>query len=1157
MKTFLQAFMAVSFLASAAGAYEQVDFKKQISELSLMSPSGVSASGERIYLSDSKANSVFIFDREGKLLEKTGTRGQGNKNFDNPGALAYGNGKVYIADTGNSRIQVIDADGRFLWVFGSRGSEQGQLDKPEAVAVASDGRVYVADTGNNRVQIYSADGIFLYGFTGKETGKPGISRPSRIAVDPSDSIYVLDSGGSRIVKFTPEGTQTQEIAVRADAFCVDRYGFIYAVEARQGKVREMDKDGKVLGVFGTSGAGPGQFLKPSDMTADPSGSLLVADAGNKRALEFRLENKDKSTELPVNPRTRINLLGPAAVYKQKVAAFTPLKDSAIAGYLPDSRELALISRDGTVKKKFGKRGKELGQTYEPQGLAFSAEKGILVSDTGNNRIQIFTAEGEVAAAFGEKAGMFGSSSKEGRLSDPAGVAVNEKGTLYVADTRNARIQAFNPDGIFLFSIGPKLGSYMLKEPVSVQWDPAGYLYFLDRSVKKIFKVEPSGKLVSAWGRPGPGIQELEDPVAMAYDGRNYIYVLDRKAARLKLYDIYGNWVTNFFAKGKGEKELYDPAGVGFADGKVFISDPGNSKVLAFEVRPILAPPARIAASASEGKARLEWTYPDKALAAKYHVYRSSVAGGPYAETAATDSLSVVDAPEETHTTYYYQIAVEAWTGDVGFKSGEIRIFLPGSVNVAQMALDKIDLGYIFSANYKYYLKNPVGKVVVANNTDDTFSKVTLSFSLKDFMDFPYDNVIEEIGPRKKVEVPLMATLNNRILDVSEDTPIQAQFKVTYYDKGKEQVITLNKPVKVLSRNAIIWDRSERMANFITPKDPPVFAFSRSALLMKPKAEARLLNRNLSTALMLWSAAGELGISYLTDPANPYEKIKTSQEFPLDTVQMPRDTLKLKSGECKDLVGLFATLFEGAGLRTAMIDYPGHISLMFDTGLADPAEIGVPSDRLIKYQDTYWMPVETTMAGKSFAESTRQALNTYKNSEKEARIIDTRKAWQEFEPVTLPEARSEGPMPDKEGSVKRFSEDAKVFSKMRYDYLKEHFEENKDETDSAIGLGILEAQYGNYEAAKARFNKILAKDALNPSALNNMGSVYFEEKNYSKAAELYLKASRADQYDAGIWMNRARASLKMGDSKAAKTLAGKAVELDSGLRDMADALLHAE
>ena len=136
---------------------------------------------------------------------------------------------------------------------------------------------------------------------------------------------------------------------------------------------------------------------------------------------------------------------------------------------------------------------------------------------------------------------------------------------------------------------------------------------------------------------------------------------------------------------------------------------------------------------------------------------------------------------------------EAFTETITAEAG------PASRNVAPMEIVPVELSYIFSANYKYYIKNPVGRIAVQNNTESAFSNVKVSFFLKDFMDFPSDTIVKEIAPHSKAQVDLMATLNNRLLNINEDTPIQCQLTMTYYVDGAEKTFTLNRPVKVLSK----------------------------------------------------------------------------------------------------------------------------------------------------------------------------------------------------------------------------------------------------------------------------------------------------------------------------------------------------------------------
>src|SRR6185295_8017072 len=97
------------------------------------------------------------------------------------------------------------------------------------------------------------------------------------------------------------------------------------------------------------------------------------------------------------------------------------------------------------------------------------------------------------------------------------------------------------------------------------------------------------------------------------------------------------------------------------------------------------------------------------------------------------------------------------------------------------------------------------------------------------------------------------------------------------------------PLRVYSRNAITWDDPERIANFVTPKDPPVLDFAREILRQAPKEPlAQALGANLVAAAHLWDALGESGVQFFTNPGNPYEKVSEDPNFPVDYTQFPRE-----------------------------------------------------------------------------------------------------------------------------------------------------------------------------------------------------------------------------------------------------------------------------
>lgn len=1108
-------------------AFDELNVKEPVADAALTAPGPLALGPDRLYVLDA-GKGLLVFDAAGKIVKQASVKG---------GAVAVSpSGKVYVADSGGNRVQVLDKDGAPVAAFGSKGNGPGQLRDPRGVAVGPSGKVYVADSGNGRVQFYTGEGIFL-GTLGSPPAE--FKDPAAVVVDLSETIHVFDASAGRIERFSPSGQRLNPLAVDGDAFTVDPFGTTYVVQGKAAKVLEILYDGSVS-PLGTKGARLGQFQKPAAAATDADGTLYVSDAGNKRVQRIVLFSRKRGPRLQTPVRAGLILEGPVSALDVKAAALTAAEHGRFYGFDAQKAQYALLSPQGEAESAFGIPAKHAAFTKRVAGLAFVPGTGLFASQPDLNQIAVFDSTGNVALTFGRKEGIFEKKSKEGNLHTPLGLAVSDKGTIYVADSGNVRVQAFSAQGVFLKGFGPKLDSFQLVEPVAVAWDPEGFLFILDRGARKVVKCETSGKFLEAWGG-------LEAPIAIALDGRGYVYVLDA-GPRLHVFNAKGAVLGSFFSAGRGATDLAEPSAIAFASGKLWVSDPGKAKLLAYNVLPILEPPLSVSTAAAEGTARLRWPGSEDGWLKAYRVYRATASDGPFSEAGTATATEYADKDLPGYATYYYRVAAESKTGVLGPPSASALVYVPGTFNRPPIEITKVDIGNIFSANYKYYLKNPVGSLKLVNNEDLLFKNVKISFALKDFMDYPYDIPLEEIEPKAALGIPLQATLNNRILDVSEDTPIQALFTITYYESGREQRISLAKPLKVYSKNSIVWDKPERLANFVTTKDPPVFDFGRSILSMKLEG-GETVARPLRDAAALWDALGAIGLSYVPDAKSPYERVSEDAAFPEDTVQIPRETLKHRTGDCDDLVALCASLFEGASLRTAFLDYPGHLAFMFDTGAGDPAAVGLPEERLVSYGGSYWVPVETTLVGKSFAEATRTAANLYRqmDDKHKVRVIDVHEAWATYEPMTLPASQWNPEAPKGEEVGKRFAADAKALAEDRYAALKslygQRLKSDGADAEARVELGLLELEAGKPAEAKKQFEELLKENQQDPAALNNLGSLAFSEGDFQAAEAFYAKAAAADAQDPGILLNRARAAIALKKGAEAKAFLDAAAKKD--------------
>ncbi|XP_059186592.1 tripartite motif-containing protein 3-like [Centropristis striata] len=243
--------------------------------------------------------------------------------------------------------------------------------------------------------------------------------------------------------------------------------------------------------------------------------------------------------------------------------------------------------------RVGTRGRDKGEFTNLQGISTSSNGRIVVADSNNQCIQVFSNDGQFKMRFGVRG------RSPGQLQRPTGVTVDVNGDIIVADYDNRWISIFSSDGKFK----NKIGAGRLMGPKGVAVDKNGHIITVDNKACCVFIFQSNGKLVTKFGARGTSDRHFAEkgsanialeqklsksgpvfsPHFVAVNNKNEIVVTDFHNHSVKVYNADGEFLFKFGSHGEGNGQFNAPTGVAVdANGNIIVADWGNSRIQVFD-----------------------------------------------------------------------------------------------------------------------------------------------------------------------------------------------------------------------------------------------------------------------------------------------------------------------------------------------------------------------------------------------------------------------------------------------------------------------------------------------------------------------------------------------------------------------------------------------
>ena len=615
----------------------------------------VDSSSGAIYVADTGNNRVQVFDRAGAYVEDV------PGHFSNPSGVAVDGttGYVYVADRNNNVVQVFDSDRANVANITS-------LLNPSGVAVDGPaGRLYVANTVNNTVPVFD---------TATRARVADLNatfvQPTAVAVDgATGAVYVASAGSGAVLIFN--STTSDRIAGLPGQF--DRpfgvaaggpAGRIYVADALNNTVRIFDT-AYAFNVAGPAGWDVLTVTMPAGSVRDAAGNgnaesntASIFIAGGPTPIVSAVQDSPTNASTigftvdfgePVDGFAAANVTLSGTAMPGGVDNFTtadnttytfdvaPSADGTVRVDVPAGAARDALDRPSLEAARFWITRDSASPTpaiaaAQPSSVSlvqFAVRFDEAVNGTTLAAEDIDASSGTVQGTriSPQRDSTFGRISVTSSLFDsPYGIAVDDSGNIYVADTGNNRVRVFDSGRNLVANI-----SSQMRDPLGVAVDDfSGRVYVTDPPSNAVRVFDSDGIHVA--DLPGP----FANPYGVAVDGAGNVYVSNFNSGTVRVFDSDRNYVADL--PGPFDRPYLVAAG---STGSIYVADTGNNTVQIFDsatrdhVADLPGPSSNPAAVAEDGSGNVYVSNFGNGTVQVFDSARNHVAAlpGPFGEPA--------------------------------------------------------------------------------------------------------------------------------------------------------------------------------------------------------------------------------------------------------------------------------------------------------------------------------------------------------------------------------------------------------------------------------------------------------------------------------------------------------------------------------------------